>query len=75
MQKEITLVGSRPFPIDMLRYDGCYPRLPSDVTAIEDSLKEGAFSADLKPTFEVTLVVNRPFTEGRWNTFGWYVKK
>ena len=32
---EFTVVGSGKFPIDMLRYDNCYPKSETDSAAIE----------------------------------------
>ena len=64
------------FPVDMLRYDYCYPASENDSAQI-------AFSFDLrkskvKPSeLEVTLCryAHRDWspTDGRWESFGWEV--
>ena len=60
--------GAGAFPVDMLRYDQCYPRTEEDSHLIE------------VPTFEPRDVVltkthvyklNTQLTARRWASFGW----
>lgn len=65
--------GKGRFPIDMLRYDHCFP-LQSDDAAKIAATFEHYYSDE---TVEITLVSyfgkpNYP-TEGRWASFGWTV--
>jgi hypothetical protein len=63
--------GKGNFPIDMLRYDECFPSTPVDVSYIEDvSRVEGK-----RVEREVSLVTNKKYgpTEARWESFGWTV--
>lgn len=62
--------GVVPFPLDMLRYDGCWPARSVDTTAIADSLAQVATAEQV-----VRLEgIKRP-TIDRWRSFGWAVKE
>jgi hypothetical protein len=63
-----TVSGHMSFPLDMLRYDTCFPRATSDVDAMERNgerrtvvLEALGKSFFWEPTFE------------RWLSFGWTV--
>lgn len=63
------------FPIDMLRYDQCYPDTSRDVERIAEALDTpvgGPFPIDL-----VHVSANPKWspTRGRWDSFGWTVAK
>ena len=69
----------RAFPIDMLRYDSCYPSRDSEsVSRIMDSLDQNILAKDFE-TEPITLVHlshgNRNWipTSGRWESFGYKV--
>lgn len=62
--------GRGTFPIDMLRYDSCWPK------------SEGTDSHEVESTFrprsggitrKVTLIGLTEPTEARWQSFGWKV--
>jgi len=60
--------GRGRFPIDMLRYDSCWPAGQEDVSLITDSLG-GPY--ELR---EVALYFNHHApTDQRWRSFGWVV--
>lgn len=66
---KFTVKGRGLFPVDMLRYDCCYPASPQDVN-----------NMDGREPREVTLVTAtvNPLvgpTKGRWESFGWTVTK
>lgn len=67
-------VRGYPFPLDMLRYDGCYPSRQEDVTAIYESV--GAYRRDQPVSFLAVRVTRwsdakgSGFTVGRWESFG-----
>lgn len=67
MSAVFTVEGFGEFPLDMLRYDCCYPDKPSDAEAMSTT----PFSGRRK----VTLVSNWPSapTQGRWQSFSWPV--
>jgi hypothetical protein len=73
-----TVVGTSPFPNDMLRYDACYPATQESVGEIEasrDSQERAARRAEgWKDKFEVDLRshVGAP-TSARWSSFGWRI--
>ena len=71
-----TVVGNYPFPLDMLRYDGCYPASTEDATAISASIRgERDEGMGFPRGHSVTLYSNRAPTEGRWQSFLWHVVK
>lgn len=65
-----TVIGGGAFPLDMLRYDNCWPSGPDDAGKIADSieLKTGRREITLR-----TNLMSVP-TASRWNSFGWKVK-
>lgn len=70
-----TVQGKRNFPIDMLRYDACFPRNSWDAAEITTSMEYSNISdADRKIQLEkVTSNPNWKPTEGRWDSFRWSV--
>lgn len=65
---EFAVEGRGTFPVDMLRYDRCWPAATSDAQAI--------MPASLEFTAQKRRVVLRSHftpTVGRWNSFGWRV--
>lgn len=65
----IQVTGSDIFPVDMLRYDHCWPRNSNDAAEMAASLMH--FDEPRKRT--VTLASQQPATEARWRSFGWTV--
>lgn len=66
------VVGSGNFPLDMLRYDGCWPEdstaLASMTLRHDEVAEPGAFHRALR---KVTLRGVHPPTEARWASFRW----
>lgn len=63
--------GDGTFPLDMLRYDCCFP---ADMTAVDNMLSD--VYANLKRrTVKLgrytALKSSRAFTPARWESFGW----
>jgi hypothetical protein len=63
------VTGTGHFPIDMLRYDSCFPANPHDVPEIADcgerrtvELKRWVYGKDVLPT------------AARWASFSWTVE-
>ena len=63
-----TVVGKSSFPLDMLRYDCCWPRTQDDITNLSVS------AVDRKDTRIQLTGIQFP-THARWNSFGWMVSK
>lgn len=65
--------GRYPFPLDMLRYDCCWPAETEDVGKLDDLID----GVDLDPsrTRYITLGTAKPRapTVERWQSFGWDV--
>lgn len=73
---EFTVIGNTHFPMDMLRYDACFPRDGESVHGIE--MDPWADQGNRKIR-EVRLVhydksPNWEPTAGRWGSFLWSVK-
>lgn len=68
MSTEFRATGRGNFPLDMLRYDCCYPAQPADVEAMRGNSRT--------PLRTVTLFTTnkRGPTLGRWASFGWPVR-
>ena len=73
------VTGTGPFPLDMLRYDGCYPATSRDATRAQDPRCGGRGVRE-----ERTIAVERAAasraearrwrpTVARWESFGWAV--
>ena len=60
--------GSGPFPIDMLRFDLCFPKSETDSGQITRS-----YMPRERGTRCVILVSSKQPTQGRWESFGWKV--
>jgi hypothetical protein len=64
--KHFTVEGRGAFPLDMLRYDNCWPSTGQDVVNME--------SRELRKIRLSTVGPSSP-TVGRWESFMWYVRK
>ncbi len=78
--RHFTVRGRGEFPLDMLRYDCCWPRRGDDVAKITPIYATiTPESKDEMATRDVRLVKyahlkRGPFVEaGRWRSFGWEV--
>lgn len=58
--------GRGPFPMDMLRYDACYPADEQSSFVAMD------FNCNEPRTVHLTSLTMNP-TPGRWESFGWAV--
>jgi hypothetical protein len=67
---DFVVEGRTSFPIDMLRYDRCWPRTELDAGEVERSFRrvEGVRGVRV-----VSLSGLRAPTDGRWESFGWKV--
>lgn len=73
-RQQFTVKGHGEFPLDMLRYDQCWPHSGGSVGSIERSARD--LGGELER--EVILVrrvddKRRLPEEGRWKSFGWQV--
>jgi len=64
MVQHFTVEGGGHFPVDMLRYDTCWPSSQEDVAQ--------AFAEKGVRKVRLSTPYNR-VTEGRWLSFGWHV--
>lgn len=64
--------GTWPFPVDMLRYDCCFPASQADVVRIEEMMVAPDYG---KVTIELEAVHHSRWapTSARWESFGWRV--
>ncbi|HEX8551048.1 MAG TPA: hypothetical protein VF681_05775 [Abditibacteriaceae bacterium] len=63
-----TVVGRGDFPLDMLRYDRCFPRTGNDAAAAQSPGE----TRTVELTRDAATRYWRP-CEGRWQSFGWTV--
>lgn len=78
MVRQYTVVGSWPFPLDMLRHDQSRAATPVDQAKIDRLSGESAPDlAALDEKVEITLVAEssglRFCNAARWESFGWQV--
>ena len=59
-----SVIGKGFFPLDMLRYDACFPDSPDSVFHLTLNHKEPK---------QIDLIGNRRPTKDRWASFGWNV--
>lgn len=57
--------GSGRFPMDMLRYDRCFPHRSEDARAMEGDQR------DMRAIVVERRAAMPDFTVGRWKSFGW----
>lgn len=63
--------GRGPFPLDMLRYDACFPRSETDANVAQ---RDGEMTRGESRIVELTALDRASYwtpTEGRWKSFGW----
>lgn len=68
------VIGSGAFPLDMLRYDQCWPAGSEDAYAIEESLSRHGEERHTRRTITLNGCGIEP-TTGRWSSFLWHVVK
>ena len=84
-KKAIKVKGNGIFPIDMLRYDSCFPLGEDDALKIQKSVDVNAIvdgracaTIPVDETREIRLVKyshspNPLWNEARWRSFGWEI--
>jgi len=61
----------RIFPLDMLRYDACYPASMEDVEKLMFSMSSERELVECVKS--ITLRSFQKPTDGRWKSFGWTI--
>lgn len=77
-----TVIGQLvSFPVDMLRYDACYPADQESVTQIADSLDPQVRSEHRAAGKFFKVRISMPVarkelgpTSARWSSFGWQIE-
>ena len=76
---KFTVEGCGTFPVDMLRYDGCYPRDTESAVALTYCHRCTKELTSQPRQVNLTSRIERGFdpgpTDARWNSFGWKVVK
>lgn len=67
---EYTVSGTGAFPVDMLRYDSCYPARQDDAIQLSPHTRRSPGEV-----YHVTLHSCHPPTDARWASFGWKVNR
>jgi hypothetical protein len=65
--KVFTVTGRGTFPLDMLRYDSCWPYSSEDVFKMESDARE-------QRSIRLVTGSDHSPTIGRWNSFMWDAK-
>jgi hypothetical protein len=67
--------GIGQFPIDMLRYDGCFPSSEQDSGEIALTFSRFFRSDDINPISLTKIADTKSWTpeHGRWNSFLWKI--
>jgi hypothetical protein len=65
-----TVTGTSMFPVDMLRYDACFPDHSEDAITLAGSCDSRSTRRERKLRLRSML---KPPTMGRWESFGWTV--
>jgi hypothetical protein len=65
--------GDGSFPVDMLRYDSCFPATEGAASLIERSIRDGALSRDREVTLHAWQHRDWTPTHGRWESFNWKI--
>lgn len=74
-----TVEGKLDFPVDMLRYDACWPRSAEDATNIvatwipRPAMPNGSRSPLLMRTVELATKSENGPTDGHWRSFMWRI--
>lgn len=77
--QKFTVRGGLSFPLDMLRYDACYPADQAAVSAIQNSVNGLVLSlrenlTEVHLARQVSSVKDMP-TFGRWESYGYQVDR
>lgn len=74
---EFWVQGVGEFPLDMLRYEKCYPRSEEDSHTMHDRERDEPRMVHLQSVRPIdgraAEALLRYPTEGRWESFGWRV--
>lgn len=68
---EFTVAGTGTFPLDMLRYDRCWPKTQEDTNAVRAGTNHPSKTHPLPVTLH-SIGAAAP-TIGRWESYGWRV--
>jgi hypothetical protein len=69
---EATVEGTDPFPLDMLRYDNCWPTREGEVEPAPGTRRVHVGTARAVQ-YPVVDGFGGPFHDDRWASFGWHV--
>jgi len=77
MSITFTVSGKVPFPLDMLRYDACWPVTGEDAAEMEDSIhrrRDPKSGLMIRRRIKLTTSNESAPTVGRWESFLWEVE-
>lgn len=63
------------FPLDMLRYDSCWPAEPKDVSLMAQAMNRHYYFKKPGEEDNLEITLKSPYhpTDERWASFGWTV--
>lgn len=70
-----SVVGGFAFPVDMLRYDGCYPQTETDANRIAAAIRHEDRASKGEPINLERIHDGRDpnLTDARWRSFLWSI--
>lgn len=69
-----TFRGQRPFPLEMLSVDQCFPSQNEDIIEILQSIKRDG-NATKEYTVSLSKFSDREWNVDKWRTLGWKLEK
>jgi len=69
----VTVTGSNPFPVDMLRYDAAFPRTEEDSHKIAVDMYSGGMEPRTVQVLTDQFWKHWTPAVDRWRSFGWRV--
>lgn len=73
VRQTATVKGHGQFPIDMLRYDHCWPKTDDDSERIVRSIDRISYPEDVEVTLERKAPKGHAWTLDRWKSFRYVV--
>jgi hypothetical protein len=71
--RRFNVAGKWPFPLDMLRYDGCWPAESEDVDKLDRLLNDTEIRVTRRFYLTLATAKHGSPTVERWQSFGWDV--
>ena len=68
--KQALVIGTGRFPLDMMRYDRCFPASEADASKLQTILQQTPVAKPQPWAIRLSKTTDAPWTAGRWESFG-----